>query len=921
MQRIKPIGLNLRKTDYEIEDGFLQESINLQWRDNALRPIPQRIETNISVHGLHSTIMHKVGDENTVNVLAFSALSGSLLWIGVITDGVYVAKSSPSVISGVVYTLGMSYVILNGLIYFMGDGSNSSEKYYYQLKYNESDGIYEVKDIYGWKSTTPKFVTENFVHSQYLADGPYPYNFASAFTIGIVLVRYALVLNTGEIVLHTPVYVHDIKGLVLSTLPANGAVPAGTVFKNIHTKIDLRLFDGLSINDEDIASVNVYVSIPYYESQYDETHFTLKATEFHNNGMYFIVVYSLEINSDIITPEVKKLMDTGFYLVKTIDVAELENNNSLYVCVPNVVDYDMDGYTSGDIIEENIIDMSTIAAGELMPTDNFSWHKLYGKLTTYNGALVISQPTTVLDDKIWEEHLYPESEFHANANAKTAFTLNSEDGVIKSSLRLNSEGKMPILNHTLLGSNNHIAVNTVLSYPDYRATRILFNAWNPDTSSVVPTSNNYYLIDLTKKANLNIACNTEIALIEHDDVISINVAESKGVIEFCYHSKLIYQISNVENRVSGIEPKYVSNNRIQFTEVGEYSVFPALKSYRIGEGSIMSVGSNTIVPNETFIVAPLIVGTTDGVYSMNTDSTGNNFIASITKVANIPFISDKTLLIGDAIIFVSDKGLMAIQNSGIINLTEKFFPDRGNGDFPDQNTVYPNYDLLTLDFFGSGGNTMEIIDIVQYMRGAIFAYDSRRENLWCCNSSYSYSLVYNLQDSQWTMSLIKFIEVAELFGIYKDGDNEIYSRYLIRNTSKSSNYLHLLSGEDNESMVKYHLLTRPIKLQTPNDFKKINRFYSRCEIYDNPAKEGYFVCGLWGKQDTNKTRKAQNLIAIKGSFGTNSIPDGIRQDIPIGRLSGKYKTIIVLQGGYSTPDSSINSFDFNVSLVINNINK
>lgn len=896
MQRIKPIGLNLRKTDYEIEDGFLQECINLQWRDNALRPIPNRIETNINTAGSEGVIMHKIGDENTVNVLAFATVTGNLEWIGTITDGVYTAKLLPYTISGVNKTSGMSYVILNGLIYFMGDGSSATERYYLQVKYLESNNTYQVKDLYSWKNDIVKFNTSNG-NMRYQMSSPSDNSWDLTVTNGVILIRYALVLDTGEVVMHSPIYPHAMKGFFHV---ADLGSPNITTLINNHTCVDVSLDASVNISSPNVASVKVYATIPYYENEYESANYD---GTYNNHVKY--------LKNNILINKINELLDTPFYLIDTIDVNKLSDDNRLYLYAGKSDTIEIEGFTYGTINDDNHIDINTIAAGEVMPVDNFSWHKLFGRITSDNGRLIISQPTTVLTEKIWDYNAL--IDISTNVGAKTAFTIDTEDGLIKSSPY--SSGKAPV---SVVGTNI-ISCKTILGYPDYRTTRIIFNGYDTSLSAIRPTGSSYYALDFIKKIGQNLSCN--LANIDSFQRYDIPVIDSffEANTALRYHLDIKYLHADTETRVGGSIPGYTSNNRIQFTQAGEFSTFPVENSYRIGEGTIMAVGSNSIIPNETFVVAPLIIGTSDGVYSLNLDQSGANLVSSITRIANLPYISRETLQIGNALIAVTDKGLIGIENGGITNLTEKFFPDYGNGNYPAGEDVYPNYDLLTVDFFGSGGNDIEMIDIVQYMKGAIFAFDSRRDNLWCCNNDLNFSLIYNLTEGLWTMSKIMFTERIEFYSLYNSGDDEIYSRYMILNDSFTK--LLLLSGEDSTSLVKYHLLTRPVKLNSPDDYKKINRFYARCELYDNQANQGYFVCGLWGKQDTNKTKPGIALAAVRGTEASGSMPYGVRQDIPVGRLSGKYKTVTVLLGGNSSPESSINGFDFNATLIPNNINK
>jgi hypothetical protein len=176
MYSVKPTGIDTKNDDWNVADGTLQESINLQWRDNSLRPLPDRIISDIVTTGYKNLIFHKVSDENKINVFGFGddisptflafdlagGLTGSpgvynnvLIWFGTIEDGVF--SSVPLRYFAVQKTDGMSFTVLNGLLYFMGDGSSSTERYYTRLQYDESDEEYEVKDMYAWKSLIPYY--------------------------------------------------------------------------------------------------------------------------------------------------------------------------------------------------------------------------------------------------------------------------------------------------------------------------------------------------------------------------------------------------------------------------------------------------------------------------------------------------------------------------------------------------------------------------------------------------------------------------------------------------------------------------------------------------------------------------------------------------------------------------------------------
>jgi hypothetical protein len=194
MYTVKPLGINIKDSESEVKDGFLRESINLQWREGAFRPVPERLLSGVNVTEYTNIILHKVSDEDQVNVLGFRlqnptclaydlagdlggvpTTNGNLEWFGKIVDGEYTPITPVDL--GITRTDGMSFTILNGLIYFMGDGSSTAEQYYTRLQFNINSEAYESKDMYAWKSLIPfyPFQTQIAVKTPMLGTSPLLY--------------------------------------------------------------------------------------------------------------------------------------------------------------------------------------------------------------------------------------------------------------------------------------------------------------------------------------------------------------------------------------------------------------------------------------------------------------------------------------------------------------------------------------------------------------------------------------------------------------------------------------------------------------------------------------------------------------------------------------------------------------------------
>ena len=887
MYTVKPKGINIRDNERIVADGFLQESINLQWRDGAYRPIPERLDSGITdTAGKDEIILHKVSDEDKINVLMFD--TGVLKWFGTIENGTYTAKVTPETITGfptVTDFDSFSFTILNSLIYFM----SSSQEFYYRLQFNEVDDAYELKDMYAWKDLIPFYPESTDNNGRIpLAKG----NFLMT-QCGVILTRFTLVLDTGEEVLHSPIYANYMYAINTSV----DDIKKDDLLTNIHTKINTNLeFIDQSVFDEEVSAINIYASNPYY--------ITKVVADMETSGIPPFLEYQTGIDSDVIKGEVQRMAEEPFYLAKTLDKNsddEFENNVLFYV---GELDIDIE-YPNHDISKINTM---TLAAGQLMPVDNFSYHKIFGKLTSSNGRLIVNNIKTYL------------SSGHIRAlaldvaNSKVGFYIDTEDGLIK--------GISFSVDKSLNLTSDKIRSRGLLSYPDSQASYVGGNSTLSDPIRLYKTRAN-------SAHNMACAFNFENVLIGSAGISVDTEYYTWGMgvsAQFFYGDGDIITPSDPPLI---LESTYTSENRLQFSEIGEFSVWPAINSYRVGEGKIRFVGSNSIDPANSDYIAPLLVGTSDGVYTVNFDVTGTNLIQSITKAASVPAISSENIQIDQALVYVSDKGLIVINSGKIDNLTRKFFPDKASINFPVQDNLLavnlssnlggvalkdlalPNYDLLTEGLLQSGVS-YDVIDIVEYMKGAIFAYDGRRNNLWCSNSNKSYSLIYNLETQQWDQSTYIFNNSVDFFSTITTNEGDLYSRHLILN---KDGVLDVLSGENSNEQIDVLLLTRPIKMQSPDKFKKIDRLISRCELYRDNS-EGSLILGIWGKQDMNKNKVNIPLVAYKDS-SIGSFPDNIRQDIPLGSQKGKYKVITILQGGRFLPNSSLDGYEI-VAIPVNN---
>jgi hypothetical protein len=868
MYQVKPLGLNTKQSDRDVADGSLQESINMQWREGAFRPIPNRLTYNTGGGvAINDIIYHKIGDENIINELVLFS-TGIVSWRGVITDGIYAAKSPAVTITDlptITDDAAISYTVLNGLIYIM----SRTQNFYYRLQFDESNQTYVANNMYAWKDLIGYYPNHVFNFKYNVTSGSILYT-----SCGFISLRYTLVLKTGEEVLPSPIFEVPINAINHKSSP----VLEGELLTNIHAFAStyIEFLDNTTFDNE-VVAINFYASIPYYITKVILTQTIQLEAQYVD-----VEILKEEMGSRVVEP---------FYLVKTIVKSGADATKRAILFYTGTLDAAFDPFPN----EVSYINLDTIAAGMIMPVDDFTYHKIFGTITSDNGRLVISKPRTVLFNG------YNRS-LSAGQNATLqGFKMNTEDGIITSS---STTGKNIIYN------SGYVLAGSIISYPDKRATHIGV----ADNLSAT----NLLFVKLKANSAHNISYISTFASVGNR-IFAPTWAPGDAYVALISYAKINLEypvtIETVSNPTFGANKYYTSENRLQYSAPGEFSVFPALNSYRIGEGVIMFVGNNSIDPSVAKNIAPLLIGTSDGVYTVNYDPSGLNLIQSITMAANLPAISKERIQIDQNLIYISDKGFIVINNGEPVNITNDHFPEQGTGNFGTQNTIYPNYTALTAPF----PNTYALIDIVTYLKGSIFAYDGRRNNIWCSNSSKNYSLVYNLNTQQWGASTYVFDKVFELFSSLSTSQGLMYSRNLVRHhISQFDSDIDILSGENPTSEVFVHILTRPIKLNNPDEYKKILRMMVRCELYRTNGGVGYFSFGLWGKQDLNQLKQNFALAAfLDGS--TTAWPNDIRQDIPVGRRTGKYKTMTILITGKIKPNSIIDGVDIDVIPVDNNI--
>lgn len=113
-------------------------------------------------------------------------------------------------------------------------------------------------------------------------------------------------------------------------------------------------------------------------------------------------------------------------------------------------------------------------------------------------------------------------------------------------------------------------------------------------------------------------------------------------------------------------------NTMRVSETYDVNTLPYINTYTIGKGSIIGLASLSItLSQDTFGQYPLLVFCTDGIYSMEVDTTGTGVYNNVAPFSREVCVNRNSICeIDGAVLFASSKGLMVATAQGV----EEFVP-------------------------------------------------------------------------------------------------------------------------------------------------------------------------------------------------------------------------------------------------------
>lgn len=328
-----------------------------------------------------------------------------------------------------------------------------------------------------------------------------------------------------------------------------------------------------------------------------------------------------------------------------------------------------------------------------------------------------------------------------------------------------------------------------------------------------------------------------------------------------------YQVVSLTNNPDGT---YQDHNRIQASELNNPFYYPAINSYRIGNGQILGMTTNAIALSQgQFGQFPIFCFTTEGIWTMSIGS-GELLINTISplsrQVCNNP---DSITPIDNGVVFTTSKALMILSGATPLEISES-----AEGSYQGRITGTLNYEAIA-----NNPNLYQVkeflcsVDFLTYVAGAKIAWDYVMEEIIVSNSSKPYSWVFSLKTKLW-------FKISQSFEYFVPEYPVTYGY----KTISESNYKYNMSEESFSQLITVHAETRQMKLSSAKAFKKIERLLIEGRINDN--LDYPFSVNLFGSPDGT----GWYLLNNGNTFGS-------RQPLLIGRTNFSCKLFILVIGG------------------------
>jgi hypothetical protein len=265
-------------------------------------------------------------------------------------------------------------------------------------------------------------------------------------------------------------------------------------------------------------------------------------------------------------------------------------------------------------------------------------------------------------------------------------------------------------------------------------------------------------------------------------------------------------------------------SKLYTSEVNNPFFYPVTGINTIGTGTLLGICSAAKALSQgQFGQFPLYAFSDEGVWALEVSSTGG-------YTAKQPITRDVVLGTGasitqidSAVLFATDRGIMLISGSQSQCISDTI------DNITEQSIMHLNGSKQLLSFAGLSDQETTIVPFKTFITDCRMTYDYVNQRIIVFNEAYPYAYVFSLKSKLWGMMQSSITSTVNS-----------YPEALAMD--KAGNLVDFSSSDVTEN--KGFLLTRPVKLETPDVLKTIDTIIQRGNFV-----KGHVQSALYGSRD------------------------------------------------------------------------
>lgn len=253
----------------------------------------------------------------------------------------------------------------------------------------------------------------------------------------------------------------------------------------------------------------------------------------------------------------------------------------------------------------------------------------------------------------------------------------------------------------------------------------------------------------------------------------------------------------------------LSTNKIRVSAVANPFYFPYANTYQVGSSEIVALMSNAVAlgTGQTG-VAPLYVFCKDGIYALLVDSSGELVYTNARIIArDVCNNANSVTPIDSGVVFTTDRGLMSIAGSEVIELGQIAEGDVFDITDTSDKAKKIMFNSFTMSQLGAlPQDLLDNVDFLTFLKGSIVNYNHNERELMVSNPNYKYTYVMD-RNGNWSRRNYRADEYV----------NNYPTSYRVQHVSDQygeRSYLYKVDTESTSLGNQIYLLSQVIKLGT-----------------------------------------------------------------------------------------------------------